>query len=108
MKRLSALELQERLRAGEPGIVCVVRRRAPSSDEVLRRLDLASSRAELELATVDADDIEIAALLPDLGIEVLPAVLVISGGAVIEQVNVVRDGVDARRIVAAATGERRV
>jgi len=108
MKRLTALELSERLRGGEPGVVCVTRRRAPSSDDVLRRLDLAASRANLELLTIDADDVEVAPLLPDLGIDVLPAVLVLSGGVVIEQVNVVRDGVDARRIVALATGERRV
>ena len=108
MKRLTALELGERLRGGEASVVCVTRRRAPSSEDVLRRLEAATSRVQLELLTIDADDIEVAPMLPDLGIDVLPAVLVLAGGVVIEQVNVVRDGVDARRIVALATGERRV
>lgn len=109
MKRLDALGLQERLRSSEPAVVSVLRRRGTaSSDELLRRLDLATTRAGIELFTADADDAEVAPLLPDLGIEVLPAVLILAGGTVVEQVNVVRDGVDARRLVALATGARRV
>lgn len=108
MKRLSALELQERLRGTDASVVCVLRRRDPSTDDVVRRLDAATTRAGLELFTVDADDVEVAPLLPDLGIDVLPAVLIAAGGVVLERVSAVRDGVDARRLVALASGERRV
>jgi hypothetical protein len=106
MKRLSALDLQERLRAAEPSVLCVTRRRAPSVDDVVRRLDAAARRLELELFTVDGDDGETAALLPDLGVTMIPCVLVVAGGAVIERQSAIRDGVDARRLVALAAATR--
>lgn len=106
MKRLSALDLQERLRAAEPSVLCVTRRRAPSVDDVVRRLDAAARRLDLELFTVDGDDGETAALLPDLGVTMVPCVLVIAGGAVVERQSSIRDGVDARRLVAIAAAAR--
>lgn len=106
MKRLSAIDLQERLRAAEPSVLCVTRRRAPSVDDVVRRLDAAARRFDLELFTIDGDDGETAALLPDLGVTMIPCVLVVAGGAVIERLSTIRDGVDARRIVGLAAAGR--
>jgi len=106
MKRLSALDLQERLRATEPSVLCVTRRRAPSVDDVVRRLDAAARRLELELFTIDGDDGETAALLPDLGVTMVPCVLVVAHGAVVERASAIRDGVDARRLVALAAAAR--
>ncbi len=106
MKRLSALDLQERLRAADPSVLCVTRRRAPSVDDVVRRLDAAARRLGLELFTIDGDDGETAALLPDLGVTMVPCVLVVAHGAVIERQSTIRDGVDARRLVALAAAAR--
>lgn len=106
MKRLSAIDLQERLRSSEPAVLCVTRRRAPSVDDVVRRLDAAARRLELELYGVDGDDGETAALLPDLGVTMIPCVLVVAGGVVLERQCAIRDGVDARRIVALAAAGR--
>jgi hypothetical protein len=56
----------------------------------------------MDLFTIDGDDSETAALLPDLGVVAVPTVLVVSAGAVLERVCAVRDAVDARRLVALA------
>ena len=106
MKRLSAIDLQERLRGSEPAVLCVTRRRAPSVDDVVRRLDAAARRLDLELFAIDGDDGETAALLPDLGVTMIPCVLVVAGGVVLERQCAIRDGVDARRIVALAAAGR--
>jgi hypothetical protein len=102
MKRLSAIDLQERLRSPEASVICVTRRRAPSVDDVVRRLEAACGRVGLDLFTIDGDDSETAALLPDLGVVAVPTVLVVSSGVLLERVCAVRDGVDARRLVALA------
>jgi hypothetical protein len=106
MRRLSAIDLQERLRVKDVSVICVSRRRAPSVDDVLRRLDGAAKRLGLDLFTVDGDDGETAALLPDLGVTAVPCVLVISSGVLLERVSTVRDGVDARRLMAMAAASR--
>jgi hypothetical protein len=106
MRRLSAIDLQERLRARDVSVVCVSRRRAPSVDDVVRRLDGAARRLGLDLFTVDGDDGETAALLPDLGVAAVPCVLVISSGVLLERVSTVRDNVDARRLMAMAAASR--
>jgi hypothetical protein len=106
MKRLSAIDLQERLRSPEASVICVTRRRAPSVDDVVRRLEAACGRVGLDLFTIDGDDSETAALLPDLGVVAVPTVLVVSSGVLLERVCAVRDGVDARRLVALAAAGR--
>lgn len=102
MTRLSAIDLQERLRSKDASIICVTRRRAPSVSDVVRRLESACARVGMDLFTIDGDDSETAALLPDLGVVAVPTVLVVSAGAVLERVCAVRDAVDARRLVALA------
>ena len=102
MTRLSAIDLQERLRCKDASIICVTRRRAPSVSDVVRRLESACARVGMDLFTIDGDDSETAALLPDLGVVAVPTVLVVSAGAVLERVCAVRDAVDARRLVALA------
>ena len=46
MTRLSAIDLQERLRCKDASIICVTRRRAPSVSDVVRRLESASAHAD--------------------------------------------------------------
>jgi hypothetical protein len=106
MKRLSALSLQEKLRSKETSVLCVTRRRAPSVDDVVRRLDAAAKTLDVELYGLDADDDETAALLPDLGVTMIPCVVVVAGGSVIERICTIRDTVDARRLVALAAANK--
>jgi hypothetical protein len=106
MKRLSALSLQEKLRSKDTSVLCVTRRRAPSVDEVVRRLDAAGKALDVDIYALDGDDGETAALLPDLGVTMIPCVIVVAGGSVVERVGTIRDTVDARRLVALAAATR--
>lgn len=102
MKRLTALELSERLRQDDVSVVCAIRRRGVSGDDVVRRLDAAATRVSLELFTVDAGDPGTVVLLDQLGVQVLPCVFIVAGGVLVERLSVVRDAVDARRLMAQA------
>jgi hypothetical protein len=106
MKRLSALDLQEKLRSKDSSVLCVTRRRAPSVDDVVRRMDAAAKTLDVELYGLDGDDEETAALLPDLGVTMIPCVVVVAGGSVVERVGTIRDAVDARRLVALAAATK--
>ncbi|HEY4222748.1 MAG TPA: hypothetical protein VGO62_15435 [Myxococcota bacterium] len=90
MITVSGLELQNRMRAAEPLVVLVTRRRAPASDAAVHALTqagaaLADDGAAVDIVGLDADDSDNATLLDDLRVRFIPAMFVCARGVILER-----------------------
>lgn len=101
MITFTALDAQNRMRADQPVILVVTRRRTPASDDAVRFVTAAARHHEVEAVALDADDSANKALLDELRVQFVPEVFVVQRGVVLERA-FAHDANDARDLVAAA------
>jgi hypothetical protein len=101
-----ALEARNRMRADAPLVVVVTRRRAQPSDDAVRFVTAAARDLEVDAVSIDADDTETAPLLDELGVRVIPEVLVLARGVLLER-TIVASAEDARAVLGHALRRQR-
>jgi electron transfer flavoprotein alpha/beta subunit len=100
------LEARNRMRADAPLVVVVTRRRAQPSDDAVRFITAAARDLDVDALSLDADDAETAPLLDELGVRVIPEVMVLSRGVLLER-TIVASAEDARAVLGHALRRQR-
>lgn len=102
----NVLEARNRMRAEAPVVVVVARRRAQPSDDAVRFVTAAARDLAVDAVSVDADDVETQPLLEELGVRVIPEVLVLARGVLLER-TIVASAEDARAVLGHALRRQR-
>ena len=107
MRQSTALELRTRVAPSGGGmepplLVVITRRRTPESDAAVRACDQAAQLFGVDAITLDVDAADNAPLFSELGVDLVPEVLLMQRGVVVDRAPGVRDAEDAYAWIASA------
>jgi hypothetical protein len=97
----TALEAWNRARAERPVALVITRRRSAASDAAVRALTAAARLEDVDALALDVDDPQNSAFLDEMQVELVPEVLVVARGVVLERCGV-HDADDASAVLSAA------